>query len=113
MGTVRTWFSPRTLASHADLFTHRRYLSYQELFEKKIDRVTEAFKIVRTNDEFLFRHMKQKVKMEDLFEHNGIFLHFTMALNYIKAQGSKQQQSYWLEKARNGDFLMAYAQVDL
>lgn len=43
------------------------YLSYEELFEKKIERVAAAFKIVRDNPSFLFAHMKQKVKMEDVF----------------------------------------------
>ena len=56
------------------------YASYAELFEKKIDRVTGAFKIIRDNPTFMFTHMKQKVSMDDYFEHNGIFLHFSMML---------------------------------
>ena len=51
--------------------------------------------------------MKQKVQMEDYFEHNGIFLHFTMMLNYLKTQGNKEQQKFWLGKAREGDFIAA------
>lgn len=47
----------------------------QSLFEKKIERVAEAFRIIRSDDSFLFAHMKQKVKMADMFEHNGIFLY--------------------------------------
>eukprot|EP00041_Stephanoeca_diplocostata_P030742 m.938171 g.938171 ORF g.938171 m.938171 type:complete len:669 (-) comp23816_c0_seq4:379-2385(-) len=89
------------------------YLSYEDLFAKKIERVAAAFKIVRNNPNFLFAHMKQKVKMEDVFEHNGVFLHFTMMLNYIKNQGTEAQQKVWLERARNGDFIGAYAQSEL
>jgi hypothetical protein len=50
------------------------YLSYEEMFSKKMDRVTEAFKIVRTNPSFMVHHMKQKVQMGEMFEHTGIFL---------------------------------------
>ena len=89
------------------------YCGYAELFEKKIERVTEAFRIVRDNPKFMFAHMKQKVKMEDMFEHNGVFLHFTMMLSYIKSQGTEEQQKYWLGKAREGDFIAAYAQTEL
>lgn len=70
----------------------------QSLFEKKIARVAEAFRIIRSDDSFLFAHMKQKVKMADMFEHNGIFLHFTMMLNYLKSQGTKEQQRFWQAK---------------
>ena len=88
-------------------------LSYREGFKKSIDRVTEAFRIVRENPSFMIAHMKQQVQMEDFFEHNGVFLHFTMMLNYIKAQGTKEQQRYWLGRAREGDFIAAYAQTEL
>ena len=30
--------------------------------------------------------------MEDMFEHNGIFLHFTMMLNFIKSQVGRHRQ---------------------
>lgn len=112
------------------------YLSYEDLFTKKIERVAGAFDIIRNDQEFLFAHMKQKVfllsvatlfaahtfqttpvfsqvKMDDLFEHQGVFLHFTMMLNYIKAQGTPEQQKLWGAKARNGDFIAAYAQTEL
>jgi hypothetical protein len=76
------------------------YQSYEALATKKLDRVTEAFRIVRGNPKFMFAHMKQasfrppqlaapvvqrgswmqKVAMGDLFEHDGIFLHFSMML---------------------------------
>jgi acyl-CoA oxidase len=92
---------------------HDDQLSYEEGFKKKIERVTEAFNIIRNNPSFMFAHMKQKVQMEDYFEHNGIFLHFTMMLNYIKAQGTPEQQKYWMGKAREGDFIAAYAQTEL
>jgi acyl-CoA oxidase len=36
-----------------------------------------------------------------------------MMLNYLKSQGTKEQQQFWLEAARNGDFLAAYAQTEL
>ena len=71
------------------------YASYAELFKKKIDRVTSAFRLIRENPTFLFAHMKQRVKMEDMFEHNGVFLHFTMMLNYIKSQGTKVRGHQW------------------
>ena len=92
---------------------HDDQLSYEEGFKKKIERVTEAFNIIRKNPAFMFAHMKQQVQMEDYFEHNGIFLHFTMMLNYIKAQGTPAQQKYWMNKAREGDFIAAYAQTEL
>ena len=84
---------------------------YAELFEKKMDRVTAAFKIVRENPAFMVQHMAQRVQMGDMFEHNGIFLHFTMMLNYIKSQGDAEQQKFWYEKAQNGDFIAAYCQT--
>ena len=40
-----------------------------------------------------------QVKMEDYFEHQGVFLHFSMFLNFIKGQGNKEQQEFWSEKA--------------
>jgi hypothetical protein len=43
--------------------------------------------------------------MEDYFEHQGVFLHFSMFLNFIKGQGNKEQQAFWSEKARDGDFI--------
>jgi acyl-CoA oxidase len=83
------------------------------MFSKSIDRVAAAFKIVRDNPSFMMAHMAQKIRMEDMFAHNGIFLHFTMMLTYIKSQGTKEQQAFWLEKAQQGDFIAAYAQTEL
>lgn len=87
--------------------------SYRGGFEVSIARVAEAFRIVRNNPDFMAAHMKQTVQMEDFFEHNGVFLHFTMMLNYIKAQGTLAQRRYWLGRAREGDFIAAYAQTEL
>ena len=89
------------------------YTGYTELYATKIERVTEAFKIVRSNPKFMFAHMKQRVRMDDYFDHSGVFLHFTMMLNYIKSHGNKEQRAVWLDAARNGDFVAAYAQTEL
>jgi acyl-CoA oxidase len=59
------------------------------------------------------QHMAQKVQMGDMFEHNGIFLHFTMMLSYIRSQDNQDQQKYWLKRAQNGDFIAAYCQTEL
>lgn len=88
-------------------------LSYEDGFKKKIERVAAAFEIARSNPAFMAAHMKQKVAMEDFFEHNGIYLHFTMMLAYLQAQGTPEQQKYWNRKAREGGFIAAYAQTEL
>ena len=85
------------------------FLSYEDLFKQKMDRVTAAFKVVRQNPPF----MKQRVQMEAYFDHNGIFLHFSMILTYLQSQGTKAQQKYWLGRAREGSFIAAYAQTEL
>eukprot|EP00511_Aplanochytrium_stocchinoi_P013617 CAMPEP_0204891914 /NCGR_PEP_ID=MMETSP1349-20130617/28388_1 /ASSEMBLY_ACC=CAM_ASM_000710 /TAXON_ID=215587 /ORGANISM="Aplanochytrium stocchinoi, Strain GSBS06" /LENGTH=65 /DNA_ID=CAMNT_0052057597 /DNA_START=63 /DNA_END=257 /DNA_ORIENTATION=- len=36
-----------------------------------------------------------------------------MMLSYIKSQGTSEQQSYWLGKAAEGNFIAAYAQTEL
>jgi acyl-CoA oxidase len=89
------------------------YASYPDLAKKKIQRVAAAFDITRNNPAFHVRHMSQRVSMGDMFELNGVFVHFTMSLTFIKTQGSKAQQDYWLEKAQNGDFIVAYSQTEL
>ncbi len=102
-------FDANPLFDRADDHT----LSYAASFEKSIDRVAEAFRVVRDNPKFMVAHMRQDVQMEDFFEHNGVFLHFTMMLNYLKSQGNPAQQRYWLGRARGGDFIAAYAQTEL
>ena len=88
-------------------------LSYAEGFKKSIDRVSRAFEIMRSNPDFMVAHMRQKVQMESYFHHNGIFLHFSMFLNYLKSQANKEQLRYWNQEARQGNFIGAYAQTEL
>lgn len=88
-------------------------LSYEEGFRKSIERVTRAFEIVRSNPDFMIAHMRQKIQMQQFFDHNGVFVHFTMVLNYLFSHADKEQKRYWLTKAREGDFVAAYAQTEL
>ena len=88
-------------------------LSYSDQFRKSIERVSRSFQIIRDNPDFMIAHMKQKVQMETFFDHNGIFLHFSMFLNYLKSQANKEQLRYWNAQARQGNFIGAYAQTEL
>ena len=88
-------------------------LSYEDRFKTSIARVSRSFQIVRENPEFMVAHMKQKVQMETFFDHNGIFLHFSMFLNYLKSQANKAQLRFWNAEARQGNFIGAYAQTEL
>jgi len=88
-------------------------LSYEDHFKKSIERVSRSFEIIRENPEFMIAHMKQKIQMETFFDHNGIFLHFSMFLNYLKSQANKEQLRYWNAEARQGNFIGAYAQTEL
>ena len=88
-------------------------LSYEDGFRKSIERVTRAFEIVRSNPDFMVAHMRQKIQMQQFFDHNGVFVHFTMVMNYMFSHADKAQKRYWLTKAREGDFVAAYAQTEL
>ena len=88
-------------------------LSYVDGFKKSIERVSRSFQIVRENPEFMMAHMQQKIQMETFFDHNGIFLHFSMFLNYLKSQATKDQLRYWNAAARQGGFIGAYCQTEL
>jgi acyl-CoA oxidase len=61
----------------------------------------------------MIAHMRQQIQMESFFDHNGIFLHFSMFLNYLKSQGNKEQLRYWNGAARQGNFIGAYCQTEL
>jgi hypothetical protein len=112
---------PATIAKFKPLFsdgifddTLDDYASYSDLFEKKLQRVTAAFKIVRENPSFQMTHMSQRVRMGDMLgDRNGIFVHFTMTMNYIRSQANPEQFKYWMERAQNGDFIAAYCQTEL
>jgi acyl-CoA oxidase len=88
-------------------------VSYEEKFRRSIERVSRSFEIVRNNPDFMIAHMRQKVQMETFFDHNGIFLHFSMFLNYLKSQANDAQLKYWNAQARQGNFIGAYAQTEL
>ena len=68
-------------------------LSYEDGFRTSIARITRAFEIVRENPDFMIAHMKQKIQMEQFFDHNGIFVHFSMFLNYLRSHADEDQLS--------------------
>ena len=60
---------PAMIAKFAPLFSapvfdgsQDNIMGYEELFIRKQKRVAAAFDIIRNNDDFLFAHMKQKVR---------------------------------------------------
>ena len=51
--------------------------------------------------------------MEQFFDHNGIFVHFSMFLNYLNSHADDDQKKYWNAQARQGNYIAAYAQTEL
>eukprot|EP01062_Namystynia_karyoxenos_P055911 TRINITY_DN46923_c0_g1_i1.p1 TRINITY_DN46923_c0_g1~~TRINITY_DN46923_c0_g1_i1.p1 ORF type:complete len:710 (+),score=320.27 TRINITY_DN46923_c0_g1_i1:81-2132(+) len=90
------------------------FRSYQDVYEKKIDRLVEATKIIRSNPEFRAQHMQLKVPMREMFDTaHTLSLHFSMFLTYIQTQTSEEQKKAWLAPTLKGLYNGAYAQTEL
>lgn len=87
--------------------------SYEGKFRKSMTRVTAAFRAVRDNPKFFLAHSSGKMPMESMFEHNGIYVHFTMMMNFINAQATDEQKKKWLQRTKEGTFIGAYCQTEL
>eukprot|EP01065_Artemidia_motanka_P013705 TRINITY_DN17691_c0_g2_i1.p2 TRINITY_DN17691_c0_g2~~TRINITY_DN17691_c0_g2_i1.p2 ORF type:complete len:704 (+),score=274.47 TRINITY_DN17691_c0_g2_i1:65-2113(+) len=98
-------------------FTEERddyFRSYQEVFEKRLERMTEAMKIVRSNPEFRAQHQTQKVPMSAMFQTaHTLGLHFSMFLTFVQTQSSDEQKKAWLAATLKGHFNGGYAQTEL
>ena len=65
---------------------------------------------------FLTHHhsfIRYAPQMEQFFDHNGIFVHFSMFLNYLNSHADDDQKKYWNAQARQGNYIAAYAQTEL
>jgi acyl-CoA oxidase len=51
--------------------------------------------------------------MKDMFQTNGIGIHFFMFLTFLKSNGTKEQKEKWLDLAMEGKFMGCYAQTEL
>merc|ERR1719329_1884173 len=57
--------------------------------------------------------MAGKIQMKDMFNTNGIGIHFFMFLTFLKGNGTKEQHEKWLGLAQEGKFLGCYCQTEL
>jgi acyl-CoA oxidase len=51
--------------------------------------------------------------MADMFQINGIGIHFFMFLTFLKGNGTKEQHEKWLDLAMEGKFMGCYCQTEL
>jgi len=98
-------------------FTSERddyFRSYQEVFEKKLQRVSAAMRVIRANPEFKAKHMQMKVPMGSMFQTaHTLSLHFSMFLTFVQTQASDEQKKLWLAPTLKGHYNGAYAQTEL
>mmetsp|Transcript_75116 Transcript_75116/g.195752 ORF Transcript_75116/g.195752 Transcript_75116/m.195752 type:complete len:699 (-) Transcript_75116:219-2315(-) len=91
------------------------YWSYEERFSRQLERTAEAMVRIRDpkNRKFMMIHMKQGIRMADMFETGSLGIHFSMFLTFLKTNASKEQQDKWLPLAQEGRYFGAYAQTEL
>ena len=93
--------------------THQEYMSYADQYKSQLEHAAEAIQLTRDNPSFMMQHMAGKIQMKDMFETNGIGIHFFMFLTFLKGNGTKEQHAKWLELAQEGKFMGCYAQTEL
>lgn len=90
------------------------YLSYKDLYQRRIERMNRAMEIVRTNPDFRKNHTAYKVPMHAMFTSANTFsLHFSMFKTYVETQSSDEQLRKWLSPTLAGHFNGGYAQTEL
>eukprot|EP00756_Hemistasia_phaeocysticola_P023045 Hpha_TRINITY_DN15868_c2_g3::TRINITY_DN15868_c2_g3_i2::g.192178::m.192178/K00232/E1.3.3.6, ACOX1, ACOX3; acyl-CoA oxidase len=98
-------------------FTDERddyFRSYQDVFEQRLKRVSEAMRVIRANPEFKAKHMQLKVPMGSMFQSaHTLSLHFSMFLTFVQTQASDEQKKVWLAPTLKGHYNGAYAQTEL
>lgn len=89
------------------------YMSYKEAYESTLEDATEAVKLTRDNPDFMSAHMSGKISMSDIFNTNGIGIHFYMFMTFLRANANADQKKAWLDLALEGKYFGCYAQTEL
>lgn len=92
---------------------HEEYMSYADQFKSQLDHAVAAVQLTRDNPSFMLKHMAGKISMSDMFHTNGIGIHFSMFLTFLKSNGTKEQHDKWLDLAMHGKFMGCYCQTEL
>jgi len=89
------------------------FRSYQELYEKQIERAAAAVKVARSNPKFLKDHMAGRISMREVFNSGALGIHFVAFLPFLETQANDEQKQKWLKGARSLEYVGAYAQTEL
>jgi hypothetical protein len=113
-------------------------MSYADQYKSQLEHAANAIELTRKNPKFMMQHMQGgrrllnalfgkivasfffhfptfvgKIQMKDMFQTNGIGIHFFMFLTFLKSNGTKEQKEKWLDLAMEGRFMGCYAQTEL
>jgi acyl-CoA oxidase len=92
---------------------HEEYMSYADQYKSQLEHAAAAIQLTRDNPSFMMQHMAGQVQMGDMFQTNGIGIHFFMFLTFLKGNGTKEQHEKWLDLAMEGKFMGCYCQTEL